>query len=53
MPPLLEFEQCENPFRDHLSKEPIVQHRGKVQIPTGAGLGIEIDRTVLDRYRVG
>jgi D-galactarolactone cycloisomerase len=53
MPPLLEFEQCENPFRDHLSKEPIVQQRGKVQIPTGAGLGIEIDRTVLDRYRVG
>ena len=53
LPPLQEFEQCENPFRDHLSKEPIVQHRGKVQIPTGAGLGIEIDRTVLDRYRVG
>ncbi|HVR49722.1 MAG TPA: mandelate racemase/muconate lactonizing enzyme family protein [Pseudorhodoferax sp.] len=52
MPPLLEFEQCENPFRDHLSREPIVQRRGKVQIPTGAGLGIEVDRQVLDRYRV-
>ncbi len=52
MPPLLEFEQCENPFRDHLSVEPIVQQRGVVQIPTGAGLGIEIDRSVLDRYRV-
>jgi len=23
-----------------------------VQVPTGPGLGIEIDRTVLDRYRV-
>lgn len=53
MPPLLEFEQCENPFRDLLSKRPIMQHRGKVQIPTGAGLGIEIDRSILDRYRVG
>ncbi|HEX6362173.1 MAG TPA: mandelate racemase/muconate lactonizing enzyme family protein [Albitalea sp.] len=53
MPPLLEFEQCENPFRDHLALEPIVQRRGKVQVPTGAGLGIEIDRKVLDRYRVG
>jgi D-galactarolactone cycloisomerase len=52
MPPLLEFEQCENPFRDHLSVEPIVQHRGKVQIPTGPGLGIEIDRSIIDRYRV-
>lgn len=51
MPPLLEFEQCENPFRDHLSVEPIVQQRGKVRIPTGAGLGIEIDRRVLERYR--
>jgi D-galactarolactone cycloisomerase len=53
MPPLLEFEQCENPFRDHLSLEPIKLERGKVQIPTGPGLGIEIDRSVLDRYRVG
>jgi D-galactarolactone cycloisomerase len=52
MPPLLEFEQCENPFRDHLSVEPIVQTRGKVAVPSGAGLGIEIDRSILDRYRV-
>ena len=52
MPPLLELEQCENPFRDLLSVEPIVQQGGKVQIPTGSGLGIEINRSVLDRYRV-
>lgn len=52
-PPMFEFEQCENPFRDLLSKEPIVQVRGKVQVPTGAGLGIEIERSVLERYRAG
>ncbi len=52
-PPLLEFEQCENPFRDHLGVEPIVQRRGQVRIPTSPGLGIEIDRKVLDQYRVG
>jgi D-galactarolactone cycloisomerase len=52
-PPLLEFEQCENPFRDHLGVEPIVQRRGQVRIPAGPGLGIEIDRKVLDKYRVG
>ncbi len=52
MPPLLELEQCENPFRDLLSVEPILQKAGKVQIPTGAGLGIDINRSVLDRYRV-
>lgn len=52
MPPLFEFEQCENPFRDHLAVEPIVQTRGIVTIPTGAGLGIEIDRKVLQKYSV-
>ncbi|HWK72355.1 MAG TPA: mandelate racemase/muconate lactonizing enzyme family protein [Burkholderiaceae bacterium] len=52
MPPLFEFEQCENPFRDHLATEPIVQSKGVVAIPTGAGLGIEIDRGVLAKYTV-
>lgn len=49
-PPLLEFEQCENPFRDHLAKEPIVQKQGRVEVPQGPGLGIEIDRSIIDRY---
>ena len=53
VPPMFEFEQCENPFRDQLAKTPIVQKRGKIQIPASAGLGIDIDRNVLDRYRVG
>lgn len=52
MPPLLEFEQCENPFRDLLTEEPIVQRRGVVQIPTGAGLGIEVKREIIERYKV-
>jgi len=52
MPPLLEFEQCENPFRDLLSREPITHRSGLVQIPTGDGLGIEIDRHILERFRV-
>lgn len=52
MPPLFEFEQCENPFRDHLAMEPIVQNKGVVAVPTGAGLGIEIDRGVLAKYTV-
>lgn len=48
--PLLEFEQCENPFRDHLATEPINQVNGTVGIPQGPGLGIEIDRSVIQRY---
>lgn len=32
-------------------REPIVQRQGWVDIPTGPGLGIEIDRAALDRFR--
>jgi D-galactarolactone cycloisomerase len=52
-PPLLEFEQCENPFRDFLGREPIYQVQGIVSVPTGAGLGVDLDRKVIDKYRVG
>jgi len=52
MPPMLEFEQTPNPLRDQLAREPIVQRRGIVRVPEGPGLGIEIDREILQRYRV-
>ena len=52
MPPMLEYEQTFNPFRDELSLTKIAQQKGWVDVPTGPGLGIEIDRKVLDRYRV-
>ena len=50
--PMFEFEQCENPFRDLLAKDPIVQTKGVVPVPTAPGLGIEIDRSIIDRYTV-
>ena len=53
MPPMLAFEQTENPFRDHLAPEPIVQHCGVVRIPKGPGLGIDVDCAAIERYRVG
>jgi D-galactarolactone cycloisomerase len=52
MPPMLEYEQTFNPFRDELSQARIAHQKGWVDVPTGPGLGIEIDRKVLDRYRV-
>jgi len=52
MPPMLEFEQTENPFRDHLALEAIVHHNGIVAVPGGPGLGIDIDRSVIERYKV-
>ncbi|MFM9938147.1 MAG: mandelate racemase/muconate lactonizing enzyme family protein [Hyphomicrobiaceae bacterium] len=50
-PLYLELEQEQNPFRDHLAKEPIEQKRGVVKVPTGPGLGIEIDRAIIERHR--
>jgi D-galactarolactone cycloisomerase len=52
MPPMLEFEQTPNPLRDHLAKDPIVQVKGIVAVPGGPGLGIEVDRAVLQQYKV-
>jgi hypothetical protein len=38
--------------RRRCSVEPIVQINGAVAVPGGAGPGIEIDRAVIERYRV-
>ena len=50
--PLLEYEQTFNPFRDQLAKEPIVHKGGFVDVSDKPGLGVDIDRAVLDKYRV-
>lgn len=52
IPPMFEFEQCENPFRDDLAVVPIKQNHGVINVPTEDGLGIEINRSVLERYEV-
>ncbi|MGE0800345.1 MAG: mandelate racemase/muconate lactonizing enzyme family protein [Lautropia sp.] len=50
--PILEYDRSSHPFRRDLVAKPIDHADGWVAIPTGPGLGIEIDRAVLDRYRV-
>jgi D-galactarolactone cycloisomerase len=52
IPPMLEYEKTYNPFRDELGVEPIVQKDGVVSVPTGPGLGIQIRKDVLEKYRV-
>jgi D-galactarolactone cycloisomerase len=52
IPPMLEFEQTPNPLRDELAKEPIVQVKGVVQVPDAPGIGIEVDREALARWKV-
>jgi D-galactarolactone cycloisomerase len=53
VPTMLEFEQTPNPLRDELAREPIRQSGGMVRVPEGPGLGIEVDRAVLERFKVG
>jgi D-galactarolactone cycloisomerase len=49
--PILEFDRSELPFRQAVLTRPIEHGRGIVRSPDGPGLGIDIDRDALARYR--
>lgn len=49
--PIFEFDRTEHPIRQAILREPIEHVGGMVQIPQGPGLGIEIDREALRRFR--
>ncbi|MHA1108263.1 MAG: mandelate racemase/muconate lactonizing enzyme family protein [Alphaproteobacteria bacterium] len=50
--PILEFDQTYNPYRMAILKDPIVQTDGIVSVPDRPGLGIRIDRQVLEQFAV-
>lgn len=45
--PVLEFDRIEHPIRDAILQQPIRHNSGKVEVPLGPGLGIEINRDAL------
>ena len=49
-PSLYEFDMTENRLRTELAKDSIRAVEGRVPVPQGPGLGIEIDRDVLAKY---
>jgi D-galactarolactone cycloisomerase len=49
--PLLEFDRSEHPFRQAVLTQPIEHRHGVVAVPSGPGLGIEIDRKALARFK--
>ncbi len=49
--PMLEYDQSAHPFRQDLIGGAITMIDGMVRIPDGPGLGIEVNRDVLERYR--
>ncbi|RKU06447.1 mandelate racemase/muconate lactonizing enzyme family protein [Candidatus Poribacteria bacterium] len=50
VPSLFEFDMTENGLRTDLAKVPIHAVDGYVPVPQEPGLGIEIDRAVLEKY---
>lgn len=50
-PPILEFDRSEHPFRQSVLTSPIEHENGRVAIPMGPGLGVEVDREGIARYR--
>jgi D-galactarolactone cycloisomerase len=51
-PPILEFDRTVNPFRQAVLTAPLEHIDGVVTIPDGPGLGIEINRDALARYKL-
>lgn len=49
---LFEMKPIPNPMHDDLVTVPFAHHRGLITVPTGPGLGIEIDESVLEHYRM-
>jgi D-galactarolactone cycloisomerase len=50
---LFELDRTPNPLRDHLAQSPLPRRGDLIRLPEGPGLGLEVDRKVLERYRVG
>lgn len=48
--PMLEFDVYENPFRDKIVTKKFELKKGYFDVPTGPGLGIEIDEDVVRKY---
>ncbi|HEX6442176.1 MAG TPA: mandelate racemase/muconate lactonizing enzyme family protein [Stellaceae bacterium] len=50
----LEWDQNPNAIREELLKEPLrLEKDGTVKVPERPGLGIELDRAAVERYRIG
>jgi D-galactarolactone cycloisomerase len=50
--PVFEYDRSLHPFRRELVKQPIDLVDGWVEVPAKPGLGIEVDRATLERYRL-
>ncbi|WP_226040003.1 mandelate racemase/muconate lactonizing enzyme family protein [Natrinema sp. DC36] len=51
-PVLFEFDRSENPLRNDLLESPFDPTGGELAVPQDPGLGIEVDESAVDRYRL-
>lgn len=49
---LCEYPIAHDPIRFELTDPPMVAERGRVSVPTGPGLGIELNRRTVERHRL-
>ena len=49
--PVLEFDRSSHPLWQQLVTRPLQMVDGWVEVSDAPGLGVEVDRSVLDRYR--
>ncbi len=52
-PMLIEYDTGENPFRDEMLSQPLEMIAGEIPVPTGPGLGVEIDLGAIEKYALG
>jgi len=50
--PVFEYDRSSHPFRRELVAQPLELVDGWVEIAAKPGLGIEVERATLDRYRI-
>lgn len=50
--PLLEYDASDHPFRVRLVEDPITIEDGVVRVPERPGIGVRVDRDVLEDHRV-
>ena len=49
---VFELDRTADPFREHLAAEPLGRAGAIIEVPDRPGLGLEVDRGVLERYAV-
>lgn len=48
--PMLEYDRGENPFREGVLNEPILARQGKVKVPEGNGIGVDVNEDAVRRW---